>query len=95
LEQWICPGTNALCDCSTGLASLDGGTHIEGRRADFVVRAKFDHLDKIFKPLVEKLSAIPGVLTKHCYVSVVYKNVRIFTAGVLTMLGWGVYKPDH
>jgi hypothetical protein len=46
-------------------------------------------------PLVEKLSTIPGMLTKHCYVSVGYKNVRIFTAGVLTWFGGRVYKPDH
>ncbi|MBB3290516.1 hypothetical protein FHT91_005532 [Rhizobium sp. BK347] len=43
----------------------------------------------------EKISKISIELTNPLFHSITYKNVRIFTAGVLTWFGGRVYKPDH
>ncbi|MBB4244291.1 MULTISPECIES: hypothetical protein [Rhizobium] len=43
----------------------------------------------------EKISKISAAFTKPLLKSTPYKNVRIFTVGVLTMSGGRVYKPDH
>ncbi len=42
-----------------------------------------------------EFSCVFAVTSNLLFISGTYKNVRIFTVAVLTMSGWGVYKPDH
>jgi hypothetical protein len=60
-----------------------------------VMGRNFDHPDNIFGPFGANFPTILAASIKFSYLSIIYKNVRIFTVGVLTSSGGRVYKPDH